>query len=59
MSQQKVYEYIKEHPNSTARDVYTALNTSPQSVQSSLRKLMQYGIISREINVVYRYKVKE
>ena len=62
MSQQKVYEYIKEHPNSSAKQIYTAIGYSPQSVQTSLRKLMKYGCISRYIDekdLLYKYQVKE
>lgn len=62
MSQQQVYDYLKEHPNSCARDIYTALNTSPQGVQTALRKLMDYGCICRYIDekdLLYKYQVKE
>ena len=69
MSQQQVYDYLKEHPNSIAREISLGLNKSPQSVNNSLRQLMKYGCISRYLDEViysysfkievYRYKVKE
>ena len=62
MSQQQVYDYLKEHPNICAKQIYTEIGCSPQSVQTSLRKLMQYGCISRHIDendLLYKYQVKE
>lgn len=62
MSQQKVYDYIKEHPNSSARQIHEAIGGTRQGVQTALRKLMLYGCISRYIDendLIYKYQVKE
>ena len=68
MSQREVYEYITNHPDSTAREIATGLgckaNDSRTRVQNALTRLMIYGEITRWIDLEdpyksYRYRVKE
>ena len=60
MSQREVYEYIKQHPDSTAREIGEGLgckaHDSRTRVQTALTRLLKYGEISRWIDLEDPYK---
>lgn len=47
MRRHMVRSYIKDHPNSTAEDVYLAWGCSPNCVAPRITELHQGGVICR------------
>ena len=64
MSQSEVYEYIKNHPDTSVPEMAKKMKKSRSNVQTSVSRMMKYGEVQRWIDYkdpykVYRYRVKE